>query len=194
MSDNTQLQLAIERVAKMDHAGVSQDQIATACNIDAVKLMELMETPKYKEALATIAAETFDKMDVLNGGWDMVENLAMNKVVDHLQKVPDADYALKAAALANKAVRRGKHENSPIGIQPNNQAIINVSLQFADKLQQNFQVQTKQVADLKKKDNNFLPPKSVQNLLGNSKYSQKEDEQQQIADELGEMGLLMPAF
>lgn len=193
MADNTQLQAAIERIAKMDHAGVSISQIAQACNIDDVKLVELMETPKYKEALASIAAETFDKMDVLNGGWDMVENLAMNKVVDHLQRAPDPDYALKAAALANKAIRRGKHENNPIGLQPNNQAIINVSLQFADKLQQNFQINQTEVKELKKKDDNFLPPKSVSRLLGGGKTKQAK-EMEELENELGDMRMFAPAF
>ena len=95
-----QLQNAIERIAKMDHAGVSTEQIAAANNITLAKLTELQEADKYKEALAVVASESFDKVDVLNGGWDIMENLAMNKVVEHLQKAPDADFALKAAALS----------------------------------------------------------------------------------------------
>ena len=50
MSGNPQLQQAIERIAKMDHAGVSQDEIAKACNIDIATIAELQETKKYKEA------------------------------------------------------------------------------------------------------------------------------------------------
>lgn len=192
--ENTQLQLAIERIAKMDHAGVSVSEIATACNLPVDKLIQIQDTEKYKSALADIAAEAFDKTDVLNGGWDMVENLAMNKVVEHLQRAPDPDYALRAAALANKAVRRGKHVNAPIGQQPNEQAIINVSVSFAETLQDNFVIEQKPVADLQKKDNNFLAPKKVAQLLGNSKYTKEVDEQQQIADELGDMGDLVPAY
>lgn len=192
--DNSQLQMAIEKIAKMDHAGVSNEQIATACNISVGKLNDLQETPKYKSALATIASEAFTKVDVLNEGWDIVENLAMNKVVEHLQRAPDADFALRAAALANKAVRRGKHVNAPIGHQPNEQAIINVSIQFADALQNNFTIDQRKSTALQKKDNNFLSPKAVSKMLGNSIYSKKSSEQQSIADELGDMGSLIPAF
>ncbi len=185
-----QVQEAIDRIAKMDFAGVSETQIATACNISSAKLSELQETEKYKIVLAEIAAESFDKADVLNGGWDMVENLAMNKVVDYLQRAPDPDYALRAAAYANKAVRRGQHNNTPIAVQPGQQAIINVSLSFADKLQQAFVIKPEAAKNLKKKDDNFLPPKAVNALL--TKKAIKV--QNEIADDLGDLNLLASAY
>lgn len=185
-----QLQEAVDRIAKMDFAGVPERQIAAACNISITKLSELQETGKYKDVLADIAAESFDKQDILNGGWDMVENLAMNKVVAHLEHAPDPDYALKAAAFANKAIRRGQHSNTPIAVQPGQQAIINVSLSFADKLQQAFTINSQPVKELKKKDNNFLPPKAVNALLT------KKDKQVQaeISADIGDLSLLASAF
>ncbi len=189
MTNLIQLQEAVERIAKMDFAGVPDRQIAAACNISVAKLMELQETEKYKTALADIASESFEKLDVLNGGWDMVENLAMNKVVEHLGKVPDADYALKAAAYANKAIRRGRNSNEPINIQPGQQAVINVSLSFADKLQQAFTINPQVPKQLKKKDNNFLAPKAVNDLL-TTKAGQVQNE---IADDLGHLNLFVPA-
>ena len=186
--DNSQLKQALVRIAKMEFAGVPADQIATAFNIDLAKLTKLQESPKYKEELAAITAAAIDKVDIFNDGWDMVENLAMNKVVDHLQKAPDPDYALKAAALANKAQRRGeKHMNTPIGMQPNAQAVINVNLQFADKLQQAFVVEQRPVKELVKKDDNFLPPKAVNQLLqktGNLIQPQAEPELLEDLDDL----------
>ncbi len=190
MTNLIQLRDAIDRIAKMDFAGVPEKQIATACNISIAKLSELQETGKYKIALADVTAESFEKADVLNGGWDMVENLAMNKVVDHLQRVPDPDYALKAAAYANKAVRRGQHNNVPIAVQPGQQAVINVSLSFADKLQQAFVVHPEAPKQLKKKDNNFLAPKAVNELL-TTKEGQVQNE---IAADIGNMNLLVPAY
>lgn len=192
MAQNPQLQQAIERIAKMDHAGVSADQIATAVNLPVGKIVEIQETEKYKAALAEIAQEAFDRVDVANQGWDMVENLAMNKVVEHLQRAPDPDYALKAAALANKAVRRGKHTNDTIGVLPNQQAIINVSLNFADKLQRDFAITPKAKNELiPKKDDNFLPPRQVTELLTQNAPKTIE---QTIEDDIGDIGSLIPAF
>lgn len=183
-------QEAIGRIAKMDFAGVSERQIAAACNIPVATVMTIQETPKYKVLLAEIASESFDKIDVLNGGWDMVENMAMNKVVEHLGKVVDPDYALKAAAYANKAVRRGRHSNEPISVLPGQQAVINVSLAFADKLQQVFTISPREATELKKKDDNFLPAKAVNTLL-TKKVGQVQDE---IAVEIGDLNMLAPAY
>ena len=164
--DKSQLQAAIERIANMEFAGVPKEQIATAFSLPLAKLAELQETDKYKEALAEIASESFDKVSVLNDGWDTIENVAMNKVFDYINQTHDPDYALKAAALANKAARRGgKHSNDPIGVQPNVNAVIQVNLQFAEKLGGGFVIDQKSTAELKKKDDDFLPPKAVNALL-----------------------------
>ena len=188
--DKTQLKEALQRIAKMEHAGVPANQIATAFNLDAGKLAELQQTPRYKEELAAIAAESFEKIDVMNEGWDIVENVAMNKVVEHLQRAPDPDYALKAAALANKAQRRGRHTNEVIGQQPNAQAVINVNLQFADKLQETFVIEQEPVKELIKKDDNFLPPKAVNQLLQKADHLIKPKLETEVADELEHMDLI----
>lgn len=189
MTALVQLQEAIDRIAKMDFAGVPEKQIATACNISTVKLAELQKTEGYRVALATIASESFENMDIVNGGWNMVENLAVNKVAEHLNKVVDPDFALKAAAYANKAIRRGRHSNEPIAIQPGQQAVINVSLLFAEKLQQAFTVNSYATKKLKKKDDNFLSPKAVDALLI-TKTRQVQDE---IANDIGNLNLLASA-
>ena len=189
MTNLIQLHDAIDRIAKMDFAGVPERQIIAACNISSAKLSELQETEKYKISLAEVASDSFDKLDVLNGGWDMVENLAMNKVVTHLQHAPDPDFALKAAAFANKAVRRGQRNNDPIAVQPGQQAIINVSLSFADKLQQAFTINPHATKELKKKDDNFLPPKAVNELLMN-KTTQIQNE---ISEDIGDLNMMVSA-
>lgn len=183
MTDTNQLQLALERIARMDYAGVPDEQIAAACNIAVKQLDTLRATEKYNAQMAEIVAEDFDKQQVLNGGWDMVENLAMNKVVDHLQRVPDPDYALRAAALANKAVRRGKTQGETIAFQPGQQAIINVSLNFADKLQSDYTAKQTDLSVIKKKDNNFLPPRAVTQMLQKMK-----NPVQSVEDELNAIG------
>lgn len=189
---NGQLELAIERIAKMAHMGVSHVQIAAACGMDVASLEIMLEKEQVKNAIAKLAGDDFDKFDTLNTGWDMVENLAMNKVAEHLARAPDADYALKAAALANRAQRRGRHENNPVAMQVNNQAIIQVAIGFADKLGQTFQVQKREVKMLKKKDDNFLPPKNVQELLG-TVINPIDKDLEKIGNSIADMGAFAPA-
>ena len=186
------LELAVERIAKMAHMGVSHKQIAAACGLDIASLEIMLDKEVVKTAIAKLAGDDFDKFETLNQGWDMAENLAINKVVEHLQHVPDPDYALKAASLANRATRHGRHQNNPINVQPNNQAIIQVAIGFADKLQTTFQVHKREVSELKKKDDNFLPPKNVQDLLGTA-INPIDKDLQEIGESIAEMGMFAPA-
>ena len=160
------LQLAIARVAGMKNAGMSDDQIATACQVSSEVLQKIYERDAYKEELAKLVENEFDKFNTLNEGWDMVENLAMNKVIEHVQKMPDPDFALRAAVMANKAQRRGRHNNTPINAIPNGQVTIHLTANFADRMQQDFNISERKPEAIEKKDNNFLAPKSVQSLLG----------------------------
>lgn len=188
-----QVKEAFTRIAKMEHAGVSQDQIAQAFNLDVASLAEVQATDRYREELASIAAEAFDRVDVMDEGWDVVENLAMNKVAEHLHHAADPDYALKAAMVANKAVRRSKHVNEAIGVQPNTQAVIHVNMQFADKLQTAFVIEHKETTELKKKDDNFLAPKAVTQLLQKTSDLVKPNLTAQLEEEIGDLDLLSVA-
>jgi hypothetical protein len=193
MSQKEQLQLAIERIAKMKHAGVSHEQIAAACGMDIASLELMLEKEAVKTEIAKLAGNDFEKFDTLNQGWDMVESMSINKVAEHLQRAPDPDFALKAAALANKAQRRGRHENNPVNVQPNNQAIIQVAINFADKLQTTFHVAKREVKTLQKKDDNFLPPRNVQTLLG-TEINPIDNELETIAEDIGNMSAFAPAM
>lgn len=179
----------------MEHSGVSRTQIAQACGITETQLATLMEKSEFQDELAKLAGEQFDKFDTLNQGWDMLENSAMLKVSNYLDKIGDSDpeFALKTAAFANKAKRRGRHENNPITVQPNNQAVIYVNAQFANKLQQNFTVTKRQNLELQKKDNNFLPPKNVQSLL-TVKSEKDVQEMEKLEETLGDIGAFAPAI
>lgn len=177
------LQLAIARVAGMKNAGMSDDQIASACQVSLEVLAKIYERDAYKDELGKLVEDEFDKFTTLNEGWDMVENLAMNKVIEHVQKMPDPDFALRAAAMANKANRRGRHNNTPIAAIPNGQVTIQLTANFADRMQQNFTIAERKPEAIEKKDNNFLAPKSVQALLGKVI---KPDLDTQLASEFGD--------
>lgn len=183
------LQTALERVAAMKSQGIADDQIANACGIELDVLLKIYEKQAFKDQLAKLSSEAFDKHTTLNEGWDIVENLGMNKVIEHLQKMPDPEFALRAAAMANKAQRRGRHNNNPINAIPNGQVTIHLQANFADKMASNFSISERKPEEVKQKDNNFLPPKSVQQLLGNVvKPNLNHQVEQEFSDFLPAMG------
>lgn len=163
---NEKLLTAVARVAAMKNAGMPDSQIATACGVSIDVLEKVYEKDSYKTEIAKIAEESFDKFNTLNEGWDMIENNAMNKVAEHLNKMPDPEFALRAAVMANKAQRRGRHTNTPIAAIPNSQVTIQLTANFADRMQTNFAVEQRKPEAIQQKDNNFLAPKKVQALLG----------------------------
>lgn len=163
---NEKLLTAVARVAAMKNAGMADEHIATACGVTVDVLNKVYEKDSYKLEIARITEEAFEKYNTLNEGWDMVESLAMNKTIEHLQKMPDPEFALRAAAMANKAQRRGRHNNTPIAAIPNAQVTIQLTANFADRMQQDFRIEKRQPETIEQKDDNFLAPKKVQALLG----------------------------
>lgn len=125
----------IERVAKYANMLVPNDQIARATGLNTDQLAKVMALPEYTERLEAITTEQLEQHDTLNRGWDAVEDQAVAVVLQTLQANPDPDYALRAAAMANKAVRRGAGANP---LQGNTSAVANISLpvMFIQHLQQ----------------------------------------------------------
>lgn len=146
--------------------GVPHSQVAAATGLSEVEISEVSESPDFQQVLAEKASAQHTKYATLNDGWDMMENLSMNTVLTHLQMSPDPDFALKAAVMANKAQRRGQYNpGNVIPGQAGVRAVINLSANFINQLQNNFKITQTKPSELVKKDSNFLAPKAVSSLL-----------------------------
>lgn len=155
-----------DKVASMLAVGVPHGQIANVTGLSEAEISEMADSPELQLVAQEKALEQHNKHTTLNDGWDMIENLGMNGVLAHLEMNPDPDFALKAATLANKAQRRGQHNpGNVIPGQAGVRAVINLSANFINQLQQNLTVTQTKPQALTKKDSNFLAPKSVAELL-----------------------------
>lgn len=160
----------LEKLARMAHAGVGTKQLSNIVGLTESKLEVILKSDEFNAEIAKIESEAFENLSLMNQGWDGIEEKAMSQVLNHLSNVPDPDYALKAAVVANKAQRRGtQHQNAPIQIQPNLQTVIELNVDFVNQLQQSFSVSERQVKELPLKDTNMLSVKGVQSKLGLSK-------------------------
>jgi len=158
----------VEKIAKMVMANVPQNQIAAACGVSEGRITQLMETNEYKFIEQEVAVAKFEESQLINQGWDSVEALGVKSTIVALRNNPDPDFALKAAVVANKAIRRGTFENNPIPQSAGVRAVIHLNPVFVDKLQQNFEISEKKMNLLaeKPKDSDFMPAADVHNLLG----------------------------
>lgn len=204
MSTSTQslVKKKLAKIARMVLAGIGHVQIAAASGVSEGRISQILKTEDYKAEEELIAAEKFEEMDLLNQGWDGIENLGVQRVMEALQYDPEPEFALRAAAVANKAARRGGRHGQQM-INPQNagvRAIINLKAEFIEKLQQNFVIggeagngETGANGEMaggtelavNQKDSDFMGAKSVQQLL----HCKKENKGQPaigeiIADEI----------
>ena len=155
------------RIARMQEQGVSDEDLARIFGIAPEKMVEILQSEEYKQAASQAILEEFDKQSILNKGWDGIEEYAMSTVLTTLQSPhPDPDYALKAASVANKATRRGKHSNEPIQVAQNLTSIIQLHAEYVGNLQNNFHVAPRQIDKIAKKQTNFMNVDGVKQMLG----------------------------
>lgn len=169
---------ALEKVAKMALARIPQNQIAAVCGISESRLSQIMTSKEYQEKATIIAAKKFEEQQLLNNGWDSVEALGMKTVLSTLRQDPDPEFALKAAVVANKAVRRGTFNNQPIDPQDAGvRAVIHLNPTFVDKLQQNFQINTEKSEALVQnpKASDFMPAQTVHEMLAGGETENKKN-------------------
>ena len=158
----------LEKIAKMVLVNVPQNQIAAACGVTEGRISQLINLPEYKLIEQEVAVEKFEESELINNGWDSVEALGVRATLVALQNNPEDDFALRAAVVANKAIRRGTFNNNPIPQSAGVRAIIHLNPVFVGKLQQNFEISAERIVKLaeKPKDSDFMTAADVHNLLG----------------------------
>lgn len=160
----------LEKIARMAYANIPQTQIAAAMSVTEGFISQIMESAEYKTEIDKIVAEKFEESQLVDQGWDGIEALGIRATVEALQHNPDPDFALRAAVVANKAVRRSQHRNQPINPDLGARTVVHLKQVFVNKLQN----ATKEIAERttttlqdNQKETDFLEPSKVQELLAN---------------------------
>lgn len=99
---------ARSKLVQLINSGMPTAMMADFLNLEPAQLVELLEVPELKQLIAQQeAAERLNSADA-SSKWDEVEVLALKNVLGELNSRPDPVFALKAAAVANKAIRSHK--------------------------------------------------------------------------------------
>lgn len=192
MTLDANAQKRIEKLARMHLQGVPVRQCAAVLGLQEPEVVELLNSELFQSVAAAIADEAAEQNALMDSNWDAVEALALGKVVTYLQNDPDPDFALKAAVVANKSVRRSHSANGPLQAQDAGaRTIINLNATFVQKLQQNF---TPRVRDYGAgaieghprpiRDENRLQAESVRDVLGVQLQNTNRSLQDMIEDEM----------
>lgn len=99
---------ARSKLVQLINSGMPTAMMADFLNLEPAQLADLLEVPELKQLIAQQeAAERLNSADA-SSKWDEVEVLALKNVLGELNSRPDPIFALKAAAVANKAIRSHK--------------------------------------------------------------------------------------
>ena len=125
----------VDRIAKLVVMKVPYRQIAMAVGINPNKIEAVCKLPKVQAQVQILTVAELEENSLVNEGWDAVEQEAIGTVLQQLKVSPDADFALRAAATANKAQRRGGNSRETMQAKSTTTAVIELSAVFIEKLQ-----------------------------------------------------------
>lgn len=194
----TSQQEQFEYIANMLLVGVAQRDIAEATGLSEGRITQIKDTEEFQTIYQQTALAKLAEMENQNTLWNNIEAQATKVVVENLKWNKNPDFALRAAMVANKAQRRGKHVNTPIpATQAGSRVHLQLNTTYVQKIQQinvtrqeapraehaehgsepvSQQIAQGQVV----KEIDVLPPKQVEALL------QKRAEENLVEDILGE--------
>jgi len=130
----------LEKIANLVLNGVPQVQIAASCGVTESRISQVVATDEYKAVEQRLAVQYTEQQQIINGGWDAIEEHALTHVLKAMQANPDPEFALKTAAIANRATRRGAINQQPGVGSAGVRAVINLNATFVEQLQQNFSI------------------------------------------------------
>jgi len=97
-------------LAKHSVMGTDESTICDILGVEPSELQEVQADPIYKAVRLQIGALAAESSAQRVHGWDGIESLALEKLIERMQYEKDSDFLLKAATLANKAQRSGGND------------------------------------------------------------------------------------
>jgi hypothetical protein len=125
-------------VAKHLVMGISQEQVADTMGVEGQVIQSVMEDPLFKEIKGFIGAVYAQEHVSQSAGWDALENMALQKLVDRVkaQRGGDPEFLLRVAAVANKAQRRTQQQDNVLDAQRVGYTTITLTSRLVKKLNQ----------------------------------------------------------
>jgi hypothetical protein len=110
-------------------------------NLSDSRISQILTSEEYAKQQALESADKLQRNIELGDGWDDLEGAALKRVKQAMLANPDADFALRVAAVANKATRRAGAATINPSEKPS--VVVHLNPVFIEKLQQNFDVSTR---------------------------------------------------
>lgn len=182
LSLRTEICARVAQLIAMDVRDITQ--IAQATGLPESHVLQIMQAEETVQQVQALRTKQLDDARTLNNGWDAVEEEAVGTVLEALRHGADQEYALRAAAVANKAQRRGANGlRNTITPVAGATAVIDLKAVYIERLQQMTVAQarvrdalapegaattseTQSVAPTQRKRVNVLPLTQIDRVLG----------------------------
>jgi hypothetical protein len=124
-----------KRIAELEAYQLSSAEICRIVRITQGELDAIRASEEYAEVYSRVAGDQIQMQHETNTTWDAVEALALSNVVNELRYNNDGEFALRAAKVANQALRRGRmNEVRTATVQNGVQAFISLPTVFIESL------------------------------------------------------------
>jgi len=124
-----------ERIANMMLLQVAHAQIAETMGV-AVEIIEQIKNREDFNVVFARVNEQFEAQLEIDTDWDSVEARALKILTENLMWNKDPEFALKAASVSNKAVRRNRtNGNQPLPAKVGTRINISLSGGFVEQMQ-----------------------------------------------------------
>lgn len=161
-----------ERIAALLLDGVAQSSVAEIMGITPGRITQIKDEENFKQIYSRLAGERIEKDSKVNNSWDKIEQDALDVVAKRLKFSNDPEFALKAAAVANRATRRGSARgNQAIPSDLGQRVVIQLNNTFINQIQQGQTeqgrlIEGKSVIDTSgTKTMDVLPPAQVEKFI-----------------------------
>ena len=174
--------------------GLVDKAIADTLFLSLEQVIAIRETVEFKESCAKQTYERTQRLIDLEEGIEAVETQSVAKILYHLQCSSDPDFALRAFAVSNRAVRRApasvgrvidaSNVGNVITLTVNKNYITNVSGKEGGKSAV-IELQGRQVEEIPRKASDISSPKRLSEILQVGEKRTKEQEIVKAAETIG---------
>lgn len=147
-------------VAKHQVAGFDSTAIAQILSCEDHEVQEVLDDQFYKEVKGRVAAIQAEQNLQQSGGWDALENMALEGLTKRIRFNNDPEFLLKVAAVANRAQRRvGQNQQNVLdpGLRAG-RTTITLTQRLVEKIKGNGDKSVEQTKQLSISDGTMVNP------------------------------------
>jgi hypothetical protein len=186
--------------------GLSDKTIADTLFLSLEQVSEVKASVEFRESCAKQTEERTQRLIDLEEGWDAVEQQGVAQVMQALQYSRDPDFALRAAAVANRAQRRApasvgrvidaSNVGNVITLTVNKNYVTNITAGNAEASHAVIDAEATAKGEIPRKSSDVSSPKRLGELLQLESQKEKNAKIMKQAEILGisldELDEIMP--